>query len=198
MRTIETTVTTGLNGLFSNLSRAYEIAKLGNLSIQVVYGKEYLKGAEDYQLIKEFFKGVEFSINGDIIFEIFEPEYSNNHRCEPMETVENRILQGSNNPIPKNITSDNGRQLLKVAVDRLNLSLKDIERIEKISIAIAQLENSDVVKLEHLAEAIQYRSYYNDGIIAESNSMNFGGIIIPLTELDSFDINNAIKYLQSL
>jgi len=52
---------------------------------------------------------------------------------------------------------DSAQSLLQAAMKQLYLSARAFHRILKLALTIADLENSDVIKAHHVAEAVQYR-----------------------------------------
>ncbi|HEV8081245.1 MAG TPA: YifB family Mg chelatase-like AAA ATPase [Chitinophagaceae bacterium] len=111
-------------------------------------------------------------------------ELSSNERSEKSEDIRGRVIKAmerqseryKDNPgvycnaqmsskMLKEICviTQAGSNLLKVAMEKLNLSARAYDRILKVSRTIADLEGSEDIKTEHLAEAIQYRSLDREG-----------------------------------
>ena len=53
---------------------------------------------------------------------------------------------------------EEAHKLIEMAIEKLGLSARAVNRILKVSRTIADLESDEAIKTSHVAEAIQYRS----------------------------------------
>lgn len=191
-----------ISGLWCNLFRAIEIAKIGNYSISVYFDDKYQKGFEDYRYIKTFCKGWfdNFVDDGDIKVLIRKPENLNCEAFDSIEVIQKRIEKSLKHNVIENSFSPGAEMLIKCAVEKINLSLLQVEKIKQIAHTIAQIDLFKTIEAYHAAESIQY-SYIDADIIynAESGSIHFGDMInIKLGFIDKESIKSAIEYLNNL
>ena len=53
---------------------------------------------------------------------------------------------------------DHSKNLIKIVMEKLNLSARAYDRIIRVGRTIADLDNSETILSKHISEAIQYRS----------------------------------------
>lgn len=167
-----------VNGIYSNLSRAYEIALLGGFAIKLstVKNSDGIEVSEnDMKFISGFFPNVKFYypsddknisfINTVLFVELNKPHFNditsiliNGRKSENLHDILSRVEGATLNITPEFKLSESGLALFKTAYDRMNLELIRCEYIANTSQIIAKLHNSKDIKMEYLAEAIQYQT----------------------------------------
>jgi magnesium chelatase family protein len=106
-------------------------------------------------------------------------ELSNKYQYERSETIRKRVISARDIQAKRYHHSDSvyanaqmsskmlkeiciideaSKKIIKSAMEKLNLSARAYDRIIKVSRTIADLEHSEQIKTEHLAEAIHFRS----------------------------------------
>ena len=174
MRKISVINSNNVCGIFSNLSRAYEIALLGGFKIRLIKSNnidDHIPKDIDLDLIKSFFAGVEFTdkesdLDSVILhIEVTMPSFDmvlTTRKCETVEDVFRRVNDAQANELPIFKLNDSGKTLFKTlfktAYERLKLTLNELDSIATTSQVIARLHGSKEIKLEYLAEAIKYQS----------------------------------------
>ncbi|WP_242204176.1 YifB family Mg chelatase-like AAA ATPase [Aestuariivivens insulae] len=84
-------------------------------------------------------------------------------RFEDSDTVHYNAQMNTKQIRKHCVLDENSKQLLKTAMERLNLSARAYDRILKVARTIADLEGAATVNGAHISEAIQYRSLDRDG-----------------------------------
>lgn len=162
-----------------NAMRAYEIAKCGNHNMLLLTNKIEDGGVDKSQLnlLRNYFNSY-FDPNKpvDIYIEVVRPDFNtlvSSYKGETMDQVNERIKAFKENThviTPSVIgVNDSIDNLIKVAYDRLGLCPYEIQIILDVATTIAKIDKAKEVKVEHIAEAIQYRSIQKEVLTYEVN-----------------------------
>lgn len=201
---------TNICKLWPNLSRTIEIALLGGYKINPYYTKEdYPDCPKDFEMIKsEVEKYTNFNSifggNAQISIEIGMPSPTlitdNRRGYETLADVLKRVEIAKLNVLPSPEIDNSGNVVLKTAIDRVGLlSVARIETIKNLARTIAQLDNSQKIKCEHVAEAIQYNLPMIDltSLISNKFSINGVDVVIP-ANISKGDLMNVIAGLNDI
>ncbi len=113
----------------------------------------------DYKELSEL-KNYEQSV--DIRTRVMKARKKQEERFVEYDAIHNNAQMNSKQVKEVCMLSEPGNALLRTAMERLNLSARAYDRILKVSRTIADLDGSEEIRIEHLAEAIQYRSLDRD------------------------------------
>lgn len=152
--------TPNLVSLASNIKRVYEIAKLGNHTVKIV-PSENCK-VEDIALLNSFY-GFNKCDNPDMIVELCYDSvdvlltFRTSDKLETLSQVNERLSKLDvevSDGIHDGIIS-----YFKKPLGELKLGVNDVCKIYSLAKTIAKLDNCMQIKLEHVAEAVQYRIF---------------------------------------
>jgi hypothetical protein len=162
-------------GLYANISRVFEIATVGNFTMSFCYysDKEDVErtvNPRDIKMIADYY-GINPVTEGDLLVEVTRPSFddiqaSMIRNFETMEDLNARIAKAKETIEPAISTlNEVCLSLLASAYERLNISVYHVPMIFKIAQTIARMAQSETIRVEHIAEAIQYRALLdNDNV----------------------------------
>lgn len=157
-----------LIGLYPNIARAYEINRVGGHLVTFCYYEdkedpERSVNVRDIQVLRAHFE-MGGTASGDLLVEVVRPDFDSIQAAifrayETKEDIAKRVIEARKFPKPEiSAINEVGYSLLKTAYGRLNLSVLEVTIIRRVAATIAQMAFSSVIKVEHIAEAIQYRA----------------------------------------
>jgi len=157
--------------LAPNISRAYEIAIAGEHTISIIPSvsdsmtqPEIKAMEENCQTLRDFYKAGN-SIVADMVVEMHQlsPEdilHSLTGKGEHLTDIQQRVRTAKEMNIETKLElTGSVKTLFKASIEKLNLSIRQCHSLLNVSVTIANLSGSDIVRPEHIAEAIQYQSF---------------------------------------
>jgi len=156
-----------LNGQ-ENLLRAYEICLTGKFLMKLFSFGTDENHVDKTQIDRynEMLEGTTTIITdkADILIEIVKPSINSLLSVRKQETIEdikNRVKGYPHSKPQQNISPelcDSSQALLKTAYNRLGLMPYEVQIIIEVAQTIAMMDGENKILVQHLAEAIQYRS----------------------------------------
>lgn len=150
-----------------NIARVYEIAQLGGFSVKLIAGENCPHiDQRDLKLFNDFFSFDADTEYPDMVIELcYGPQHVlqllfGRSISETLDEVQQRIAQCEFDELEVDRQIDEtSKKLLKTAIEQLNLGIADSIQVLDIAAVIAKMAKSKKIKVEHVAEAIQYKSY---------------------------------------
>jgi hypothetical protein len=153
---------------FPSVHRAVEVAIVSGLKIKPFCRKDQpnMHALENIRYLQISHL---FSMTGDIFLFIDTPAYADTANVKYRKNIDDiEIMEGElrkihkdNSPFPQEplVLSDTASGLLlKTAFERLEFTIHDYMVVRRVAYAIALLDKTTMIKTEHLAEAIHYRT----------------------------------------
>lgn len=158
-----------MSAYYGNMSRAHEIALVGGHSITLCYyqsvnGDDRDVNPKDCGMVADYF-GFTPVLNGDILLDFCRTEFDyliTPRKTDTLADILTRVESAKQFKTPTEYSSDACMSILKTAYGRLNFGVYDVQTIFKLAATIAQMSFSRFIMIEHIAEAIQYRSIQRD------------------------------------
>lgn len=150
-----------------NIMRAYEICMAGNFKMKLINSQDEDSALSkiQFQKLSEYLAPAvtENTNEAEILVEVVKPDITailNSRRQETKEEVDARakaVLDLTNFP---ERMQESSAALLKTAYNKLDFMPYEVKIIVQVAIIIALLDNhkAETVDVNHIAEAIQYRS----------------------------------------
>lgn len=151
------------------LNRAMEVSLVDNTPLFVV---SEIKHQYDLNKLKKELNFINFTndYNNAILVEYI-PRVVLNSTFEDWSYVNERVKEAKSFSMENINLNETSQQLIKTAIDRLNLSNTQKDLIVNTAVSIAKLDKQKTIKTEHIAEAIQYQvlniNDFKEGILEQ-------------------------------
>ena len=98
-------------------------------------------------------------MNADVVIESTRPRVRTlikPYQGEPESEMLKRVETAKQIEIKDSTLDEQSNTLLIMAIDRLGLIHTKIESVKRVAVSIAKLDGLDVIKVQHISEAVQY------------------------------------------